>query len=161
MGATVQHSNLLLRKYGSATGNVIWSVTYDGAIEGNDGANAMVLNSANDIILAGYSQSTVGQKDIVVLKYSNPGTGAGIEEIKSQNETYLYPNPMIETATITNLEELNGNKTLSIFQMDGRCVRNEVLNDNGIFEKATLRAGTYIFNVSNGEKSISGKFIIE
>lgn len=159
-GATVTHSNLLLRKYG-ATGNLIWSVTYDNNIEGNDVGNAMALTNANEIIVAGYSQSTLGQKDLVTIKYNNPGTGAGIDEIKYPNNLYVYPNPMTETATFSNLEELKGNKTLSIFQMDGRCVRSETLDENGTFNKGTLRAGTYIFNVSTEEKTISGKFVIE
>ncbi|MFM7683195.1 MAG: SBBP repeat-containing protein, partial [Bacteroidota bacterium] len=160
-GTNSNHSNFLMLKY-SAIGNLLWTSTFDNNIEGNDGIVSTAIDNANSIIVSGFSQSTLGQKDLVTAKYSNPGTGASLKENEGINQKLVvYPNPISENSIITGISEIPGEKVLTIYQMDGKCLFSQAIEDKGTIKKGNLSKGTYLFSVIGDSILLNGKFIVE
>jgi len=65
-------SDICLLKFNSE-GNYQWNRTWDGLINENDGAHDIVLDSSENIYLAGYTNKTVSGYDICLLKFDSSG----------------------------------------------------------------------------------------
>jgi len=64
--------DIMTIKY-SIDGDVIWKVHYDGPWSGNDNAQAMVMDSQNNILVAGTVEILNNLWDIVIIKYDTSG----------------------------------------------------------------------------------------
>ena len=62
-------ADIVVLRYGSA-GTFKWARVYDGPVSADDHANALLIDKAGDIVVAGYSMSTTYCWGIVVLKYN-------------------------------------------------------------------------------------------
>ncbi|MCK4508912.1 MAG: fibronectin type III domain-containing protein, partial [Desulfuromonadales bacterium] len=60
-------------KYSGADGSLIWQHTFNGSGGGNDFANAIVIDSLNNIYIGGTMQNASGKDDFVVVKYVPAG----------------------------------------------------------------------------------------
>ncbi|OHB27078.1 MAG: hypothetical protein A2X84_02140 [Desulfuromonadaceae bacterium GWC2_58_13] len=60
-------------KYSGADGSVLWQHSYNGAAGGNDYANAIALDSLNNIYVGGTSQNVSAEDDFLILKYAPGG----------------------------------------------------------------------------------------
>ncbi len=75
VGATVLPAgdeDWLIRKYNSA-GSLLWSKGYGGSAAGDDGANAVAVDSSDNIIVAGTETTSNGDTDWLVRAYSPAG----------------------------------------------------------------------------------------
>ncbi|MGQ9678287.1 MAG: hypothetical protein ACUVUD_03290 [bacterium] len=64
--------DILVQKY-SSTGDLLWSVTYDGLAHQDDSAAALVVDSLGQVYVCGWTIDTLWDLDIVTLKYSASG----------------------------------------------------------------------------------------
>lgn len=62
-------------KYAGETGAVLWQQSFNGSAQGNDSATAISVDSLNNIYVSGYTQSSGGDDDGLLLKYA-PSDGA-------------------------------------------------------------------------------------
>lgn len=65
-------SDILVQKYDS-TGQLLWSVTYDGRAHQDDSAAALVVDSLGQVYVCGWTIDTLWDLDMVTLKYSASG----------------------------------------------------------------------------------------
>ncbi|MBQ6560983.1 MAG: T9SS type A sorting domain-containing protein, partial [Paludibacteraceae bacterium] len=85
--------------------------------------------------------------------------GTSIENIESQKEVSLYPNPMTEYLIISYPSETSKNITLSITDMAGRVVLFESFEvhagENSLrVERGALATGEYILSLDNLKEKI-------
>ena len=64
-------------KYNGATGAVVWQHTFNGAAGGSDIGTVVAVDSLNNVYIAGNSQSSAGNDDIIILKYPSAGPQGG------------------------------------------------------------------------------------
>jgi hypothetical protein len=60
-----------------ASGAIVWTAEYDGSGSGNDGAAAVAIDAAGDVIVTGYSVDQAGGRNMRTVKYAG-ATGARI-----------------------------------------------------------------------------------
>ncbi|MBI5141144.1 MAG: DUF2341 domain-containing protein [Nitrospirae bacterium] len=60
-------------KYAGVTGALLWRHSWNGAAGGNDYASSIAIDSLNNIYVGGYSQSSGGDDDFILIKYASSG----------------------------------------------------------------------------------------
>ncbi|MGQ9707630.1 MAG: SBBP repeat-containing protein [bacterium] len=65
-------TDILVRKF-SPDGAVVWSASYDGAAHNEDSASAMVVDSADNVYVCGWTVDSLGHQDMVTVKFSYDG----------------------------------------------------------------------------------------
>lgn len=79
--------------------------------------------------------------------------------------TTLYPNPVQSDLKLAFTNTEKGKVTYTITNMAGQVVwtNSEVLNYTGsnsrTWNQAALRAGSYVFTITNGTQKVSQKFV--
>ncbi len=88
----------------------------------------------------------VACKDVVL------SVGAGFDENGNVKDIKIYPNPLKNSAVIELLDANAGKINLELYDMAGKRMQIDYsVNKNGIvLKRGSLRAGNYIFRVSNG-----------
>lgn len=75
-GGYTQRNNtgrdILVCKF-SPAGNVLWSYTYNGLDGGDDEANALVVDDANNVFITGYTKGITTEDDAITLKLDANG----------------------------------------------------------------------------------------
>jgi hypothetical protein len=86
-------------------------------------------------------------------------TNVGLNDVAAIKTISLYPNPVKDVLEI-NLE---GNEPahVSVYDMQGKLVKEEVLTDMRSLNMAELRNGLYSMYVKQGDSLYNGKFIKE
>lgn len=150
-------------------GDEIW--TQIGGGGGNDFGNAIAVNKAGELAVAGYYNlygyfgpyilPLTQQQDIFVTKLSNP---VGIKETERSEFASVYPNPskgeIIIEADFEKKQFLN----ISITDALGRTVFTLVEKPQSTKIKLSLNAeinnGIYFLSAYNSTQSFSGKIIL-
>ncbi len=88
-------------------------------------------------------------------------TGSGIDDVNKAFST-VYPNPA--TNVVNLIYDIDGKCEVSIYNITGQLVYNEIINNNEYLNKLqinieNLQAGFYNITVRAGKKSSSAKFI--
>lgn len=151
--ATIKYDN---------SGNLLSTAIYDGTVSGSDGANAMIIDNMGNVYVTGSGFSTIGQKDIITIKYSFP---VGIsEQLNNQSGIMVYPNPF---CTITNISIVSENTSLTwvlnIYDTTGKKVVSQNMENTNhtIIQKGNLSNGIYFYQAVDKTKVLgSGNFII-
>ena len=158
--SSATNSDFFIRKLNN-NGTVIWSQTYDGQINQNDGVNTMSLDGLNNIYVSGNSNSMNGQKDIVTIKYDSP---LSVEELNHSNFTLTtFPNPFHESTRIEFNNSSNDNYLIEIFNLTGKKLSSLKFNSSEIIiERNNLANGTYIFTFQKENDVVQkGKIIVQ
>ncbi len=159
-GISTTNSNFFIRKINN-NGTLIWSQTYDGLINQNDGVNTMSLDGLNNVYVSGNSNSTNGQKDIVTIKYDSP---LSLKEINDSNLSLsTFPNPFSESTRIEFNNSTNANYIVEIFNLTGKKLSSQKFNSSEIIiERNNLANGTYIFTLQKENDEIQkGKITVQ
>ncbi len=137
----------------------------------NAGANAMVIQHDDKILLAGYSQNSVkGQFALARYNITIDTVTTVVEvAIDNTNSLFLYPNPVQDDALLNYTLTTNETITINIYDVTGRLVEPVITNQNktaGSYEEllnlGSLPAGFYILNLSNANsQSLSIKLVKE
>ena len=150
-------------------GDEIWTQIGGGA--GNDFGNAIGVNDAGELAVAGYYNlygyfgpyilPLTQEQDIFVVKLSNP---VGINETLVNEFASVYPNPA--KGEITLEADFDKNQVLNISVTDamGNVVINSVEKPQNtkvklLFNTETCN-GIYFLNVYNNSQFFSGKIIL-
>lgn len=80
----------------------------------------------------------------------------GLNSTISKNEINIYPNPSSDFISIINLN--SGNFTLTIYNIDGKKIKEAKLKSNKL-DINSLPNGIYIINITDGDISIVKKFV--
>lgn len=64
--------DIITIKY-SPSGTQLWAMRYNGAANGNDVGNSIVLDNSGDVYVTGYITNGSGNRDYVTLKYNSSG----------------------------------------------------------------------------------------
>ena len=65
--------DLLVCKFASATGNLLWSYIYNGLDDGDDEVNALVIDNANNVYITGYVKGITTEDDMLAAKIDANG----------------------------------------------------------------------------------------
>jgi len=150
-------------------GDEIWTQIGGGA--GNDFGNAIGVNKAGEVAVAGYYNlygyfgpyvlPLTQQQDIFVTKLSNP---VGINEIYEGDLAYIYPNPSAGNFIIEADFEKNQLLTISVTDALGRIIFSSVEKPQNSKIKLSLNTeisnGIYFLKAYNNTQSFSGKIIL-
>jgi uncharacterized delta-60 repeat protein len=118
-GASTNYDYVTI-KYNSS-GVQSWLQTYNGPSSGNDGANALMIDTASNVYVTGYSTATTTAFDYATLKYNSSGVlqwsiryaGSGSDEaygIFADNAGYVYVTGMsaLDYATVKYSPTMTG-----------------------------------------------------
>jgi hypothetical protein len=147
-----------------------WVQTYNGTGNEFDSGNALWVDGAGNVYVAGGSDNP-NNTDFITLKYSST---IGIQQITAEVPSKFslgqnYPNPFNpETVIKFSLpaESMNTKINLSVFDISGKMVK-ELVNSSltpGIYEysfnASNLPSGTYFYKLSAGSYSETKKMIL-
>jgi uncharacterized protein (TIGR02145 family) len=110
------------------------------------------LRSGDSLILKG--------SDVLNLKGQSVITGIIDNQVKSG--IWIYPNPMIKSATIEINPKFSGDATISIIDMTGRLItqtKSYLDNSTQKFQLTGSLKGLFIVNVRGSNYQMSGKLI--
>jgi hypothetical protein len=137
----------------------------------------VVLLNGNEVTIIPYAGATnygiiyAATYGRGLMKCSHFRRPVGIDEINAgqhfSNESLIvYPNPVINRATVEIEANLQGVADIMILDINGRVVSRQ--NENlmkGLnklnFNVSHLAAGTYIMKISSGNQVFTGKFIVK
>jgi hypothetical protein len=137
----------------------------------------VVLLNGNEVTIIPYAGATnygiiyAATYGRGLMKCSHFRRPVGIDEINAgqhfSNESLIvYPNPVINRATVEIEVNLQGVADIMILDINGRVVSRQ--NENlmkGLnklnFNVSHLAAGTYIMKISSGNQVFTGKFIVK
>lgn len=111
-------------KYATTNGQQLWTARYNGASNGVDQANSLVLDATGNVYVTGYSVSNGTNSDYITLKYAQTGAAplaAAIAQ-KSLEELAVYPNPAVSQATVSFHALVNGAAQVQVYNQLGQQV---------------------------------------
>ncbi|MCW3070327.1 MAG: hypothetical protein JWO44_217 [Bacteroidetes bacterium] len=160
--ALIPNNDYTILKYNSS-GIQLWAISYNGTGNGSDVIGGIAIDNADKVYVTGTGFSSVGQKDIVTIKYSSP---VGINELSlNKFQMIAYPNPFNTQCTISVFAPNTIESwTLNVYNATGeKVIVRKIDNSNqGIIKKNDLSNGVYFFQaITNTEIIGSGNFIIE
>jgi hypothetical protein len=100
--------------------------------------------------------------------YKANNSEINVEEntVANTTEMSIYPNPIVNDATISFSIEKSAQVSYQIFDLSGRMMMNQVLGNYGQgshkanFNVENLTSGTYIIRVQAGEKVETAKILV-
>ena len=139
-------------------------IQYDPENDGTVIGSLGVYEHWNDTINKEYSRN-LGTGDGIELIKHLPDTGTGINDSSiDESSISVYPNPVIDQATVKINNDYQGDVLIKLFDLNGRLISIRKKHKSGMFTKLTLDAeqlpsGTYIVVVNMGNKNIEKKII--
>ena len=94
-------------------------------------------------------------------------TDIKFEDFTNESELSIYPNPMINTASVDYTVDFKEDIQLQIFDLNGNLIKT-IVKENQLsgthqlkFDRSQLKSGIYIVNLFDGKSTKSGKLIVE
>ena len=95
-----------------------------------------------------------------VYFYSELDPNNTIEDQATTIEVNIFPNPATQMLTIS-VQEIEGDLNLSLFDLSGKEVLNQIISNDQTISVADYTSGIYTYKVTNSEGlNTSGKFVI-
>ena len=98
---------------------------------------------------------------------SNPEDWVGIQTVdKGQNQVKIYPNPVVDRATVELTVANGGNAVVMIYDINGKLVHSEKLGhlNEGVhlysLDCTKFNHGMYLVNINLGKESATSKLIV-
>lgn len=96
--------------------------------------------------------------------YLIPRTGAdigtGLAQYLTENDVTVYPNPVADQLTVTLRTDAFRVSEMAIYDLNGKLVTTQPVEDNQISVNATrLASGNYFLRLSDGKNSVTTKFV--
>lgn len=96
--------------------------------------------------------------------YLIPRTGAdigtGLTQYLTENDVVVYPNPVADQMTVTLRTDAFRVSEMAIYDLNGKLVMAQPVEDNQISVNATrLASGNYFLRLSDGKNSVTTKFV--
>ncbi|WP_375433974.1 SBBP repeat-containing protein [uncultured Hymenobacter sp.] len=111
-------------KYAAVSGQQLWTARYNGASNGVDQANSIVLDATGNVYVTGYSVSSDTNSDYITLKYAQTGTAPLSAAVAHEalEELAVYPNPAASQATVSFRSLVNGPAQVQVYNQLGQQV---------------------------------------
>ncbi|HTA60926.1 MAG TPA: T9SS type A sorting domain-containing protein [Bacteroidia bacterium] len=152
------------------TGNIPLTVNFTNTSTGassytwnfGDGATSTLVNPV-------HTYTATGNDTVALIATNGPCVStttltivagiAGIKTVNTANDVNIYPNPAQNNFTIE--ANTNGNKTmLFLFDVNGRLVLNQFIQDKTTVDVSGLNAGVYSLNITNNNGTLTKKLVI-
>lgn len=113
------------------------------------------------LAIAEYSYDSIGNPKQFTYSAVPPVTTVGVGSVDKGTELSVYPQPASDQLFINGLHPA-GNQHAQLFSMEGKMVRNEVLNGNSL-SVTDLKPGMYILRITmqDGLRREPLKFIVQ
>lgn len=144
-------------------------ITFDKKSGGSelDVCTAVVVNDLNSLMIGGYTFSNNldiqsgnhGGKDNWIFQLQLDGVIDNLENV-SYDYCFVHPNPAKEYIRITS-EKNSFEACFSIFNSNGRLMLKRKVSGNEDINIQSLQPGLYLYKIDEGNKTITGKVIIE
>ena len=115
------------------------------------------------VVMTGYVGSGVGN-----ITFNSEQIGfTGQQEIENETLFNVYPNPAVgsEVSILYDIDQLDINNRLDIYDMNGRIVKSMKLYNNGFNDKRisldNFESGIYLISLTNGNEVIKRKLIVQ
>lgn len=93
-------------------------------------------------------------------EYSDPFLG--VAEASADLSVGIYPNPVINTATISIDGNEPGPFTFELYDINGKCLRSETNQHQFLFSREGLGRGVYLYRISTKEGvAASGELLVQ
>jgi hypothetical protein len=125
---------------------------------------SILLNRTNVINaeVAPGTANNINSKNIVW--WNKQGWGVSVSDVKTVNLVDVYPNPATDEVTLDwNITSGDNLREVTVYDINGRVVLKESVSPNVINQSidiASLEAGMYMIEVSNGEFTATEKLQI-
>ncbi|MFC2116273.1 Ig-like domain-containing protein [Bacteroidota bacterium] len=129
------------------------------------------LSSAITIIITGtgertaeaYEGSSSGSAALLSVNYAFGMESSVLTPLFDETPIRIYPNPVSDgKVTIEFDADIDDLTSVSIYDISGRiCHRSQIENNMTVIDVSRLKSGLYIINLSNNNKVISHKLIVE
>lgn len=127
----------------------------------NSLTNPVDLNQSYDKIVIFFDFGTSGADKTYYwddVAFANP---VSTDVVLNENTFEVFPNPAAEQFTINFEEAISTSANLSIFDLQGKLVKQELLtNQQTVIATDDLKNGLYIIRVDNGDKSYVHKLSV-
>ena len=122
-----------------------------------------VDNNIWKVVMTGYVGSGVGN-----ITFNTEQIGfTGQYELENETLFNVYPNPAVgsEVSILYDIDQLDINNRLDIFDMNGRIVKSMKLYNSGFNDKRisldNFESGIYLISLTNGNEVIKRKLIVQ
>lgn len=86
--------------------------------------------------------------------------GTGLAQYLTENDVTVYPNPVADQLTVTLRTDAFRVSEMAIYDLNGKLVTTQPVEDNQISVNATrLASGNYFLRLSDGKNSVTTKFV--
>jgi len=112
---------------------------------------------------SGYSLScwSTGGKPTRALNAFLYDVSTGVYEVNAKKEIRIYPNPSVDGIFSIDLEEMNGETEVRIFDIQGRLIKEQTLYDNSRLKFQTdLKKGIYLLGIYYKGQNYFQKLVI-
>ncbi len=149
----------------------LYRLNSNGSIDNSFGANGYIESNQSAIgdgPFFGTSYASTRQSDGKILITGKGTYGAHIERFglsavnavdeNNINEVVFYPNPVLAGGNI-NLSLIDKNTVIQLFDVQGKMVLQQTVNDNSIIAPAA--PGMYFMRLINNKRIITQKLLVE
>ena len=134
------------------TGTGVWIHFYN--VAGLTG-EAIPVGPTN---LTGVNKISYSQYYLIPRTGSDIGTG--LTQYLTENDVVVYPNPVADQLTVTLRTDAFRVSEMAIYDLNGKLVMAQPVEDNQISVNATrLASGNYFLRLSDGKNSVTTKFV--
>lgn len=86
--------------------------------------------------------------------------GTGLTQYLTENDVTVYPNPVADQLTVTLRTDAFRVSEMAIYDLNGKLVTTQPVEDNQIsVNAARLATGSYFLRLSDGKNSVTTKFV--
>jgi hypothetical protein len=86
--------------------------------------------------------------------------GTGLAQYLTENDVMVYPNPVADQLTVTLRTDAFRVSEMAIYDLNGKLVMTQPVEDNQIsVNAARLATGSYFLRLSDGRNSVTTKFV--
>ena len=108
--------------------------------------------------LTGVNKISYSQYYLIPRTGSDIGTG--LTQYLTENDVVVYPNPVADQLTVTLRTDAFRVSEMAIYDLNGKIVMAQPVEDNQISVNATrLASGNYFLRLSDGKNSVTTKFV--
>ena len=84
----------------------------------------------------------------------------GLPQYLTENDIVIYPNPVADQLTVSLRTDNFQVTSMSVYDINGKLVRTQAVNDNQIeISTQDLAAGSYFLRLSDGKSNVTTKFV--
>ncbi|MBN2215318.1 MAG: T9SS type A sorting domain-containing protein [Bacteroidales bacterium] len=126
--------------------------------------HADIVPSENGIVTVKVPADVIDGGNLVsntfIIKYI--GDVTGLDDLGSESEPFLYPNPCKEAIWLFIPDEMRTSKlSVEVYNIDGQPVLNFIASESNMIDMSSQQKGSYLIKINSGLQSWTYKLILE